>query len=605
MREGQFINQNKDKWIKFEQLLKLDIKDADNLSESFIQITDDLSYSKTFFNNRYIRVYLNNLCQQLFFSIYKIRKKSRKKSLFHFWKEELPIISYQCRRELLIAFSVFILSMLIGVISSINDAEFNELILGPDYIAMSLENIEKGDPMGVYKSSGEMDMFLGITFNNVMVAFRTFLMGIFFALGALGILIYNGIMVGTFQYFFIERDLFFESFFAIWLHGTLEISSIIIAGASGIVLGKGLISPGTHSRLQSFQLSAKRGVKLLMGIIPILVFAALIESFLTRYTEVPDWCRGLLILTSLIFMVFYFVWYPRHKARNQTIKSNERDELQESRQFSIQYKGLVKSANDLMKDTFVFYRMYGNRIMRLNFLGSLCYLPIVIFILFPFLSIGEFSYADWYLEKLSNFVNYKDSPVLYIFNTLFFTTYFTLLLRPIRKEAEKGDLTDKGLIYDMFNVFIVVLIWQGLLLLPAGWSALSFILLTPLIIIWIFAILIKEDNFLAAAQRTSALIRNNLGYIYAVYGIIFLVGTIGLVFLNSPFPVFYVDFVTWNIPVEENALNNTLILANSFISIFSILIICPIFMIGLSLCYFSLEEILEAKGLKEKLVIFG
>lgn len=604
MREGQFIKQNKEKWIKFENLLKLDIKDADNLSESFIQITDDLSYSKTFFNNRYIRVYLNNLCQQLFFSIYKLRKKAKKRSFWHFWREELPLIVYQSRRELILALGIFVLSMLIGVVSSVNDPEFNRLILGDQYIEMTLDNIEKGDPMGVYKDAGEIDMFLGITFNNVMVAFRTFVMGIFMALGAIVILIYNGIMVGTFQYFFIERDLFLESFLTIWLHGTLEISSIIIAGASGIVLGKGLISPGTYSRLQSFQISAKRGVKLLMGIVPILVFAAIIESFLTRYTDVPDWSRATLILFSLAFMLFYFVWYPRRKVKQGKLVDEEVNELQESQSLDIQLDGVVKNASEIMKDTFLYYRKHGKSILRLSFVSAILYLGVVIVILLPSLSIGEFNYSDWYLEKISNFFNYRDHTILFLLNTLFLTGFTTLLLIPIRKEANRPGLK-KGLIYMLVNVLIASVFIQTLLFLPDGWRVLGFIMVMPYFVLWVFTMVIGEDNFIQAASKAKQLLSNNLGYFIGVYGLIFLVGTIVLIFINSPFPIFYIDFITWNIPVEEDSLNTSLVIANAFISVFSALIVLPIFMIGLSLSYFSLKEIREAKGLRDKLSIFG
>lgn len=600
MRESQFIKQNKEKWIKFEQLLKLDIKDADNLSDSFIQITDDLSYSKTFFNNRFIRIYLNNLCQQLFFSIYKTRKKTRGKKLISFWKEELPQIIFQSRSELLTALIIFILSMAIGVVSSANDPEFSKTILGEDYIQMTLDNIVSGDPMGVYKSSNEVDMFLGITFNNVMVAFRTFLMGIFFTLGALVILIYNGIMVGTFQYFFIERDLFLESFLTIWLHGTLEISSIVIAGASGIVLGKGLISPGTFSRIQSFQLSAKRGVKLLMSIIPILVLAAIIESFLTRYTEAPDWIRLSLILVSLGYMLSYFVWYPMRKFKNSTLKAYDKDELQETAIVNVQYHGIIKSASEIMKDIFSLYKKHGKRIMKLNFIFSAAYIPIALFLLLSTLDKGQFNYADWYFNKLVSFINYLDQPGFLLINATFFATYFVLLLVPLKTKI-KQEQSKKKTVYFVVNCLIVGILLHALLFIPRSFSVPIIILTLPTFILWMFVIVYEEHNLFISFKRSLFLIRSNISRIYGVYALICLVGSIGLVFINSPFPVFYIDFLTWNIPVSENSINSTLIIANSFISLLSFLIISPLLIVGMMLTYFSLLETKEPNGLLKKI----
>lgn len=78
MRETDFINQNKDKWTDLEDLLRKPANDPDKLSNLFIQVTDDLSYSRTFYPNRSIRVYLNNIAQQIFYRIHKSKKQSRK-----------------------------------------------------------------------------------------------------------------------------------------------------------------------------------------------------------------------------------------------------------------------------------------------------------------------------------------------------------------------------------------------------------------------------------------------------------------------------------------------------------------------------------------------
>ena len=131
--------------------------------------------------------------------------------------------------------------------------EFLRVILGDSYVDMTLENIESGDPMAVYKQKGEFEMSLGITLNNLWVSFLTFVTGAFFTIGSIAVLVRNGIMLGSFQYFFIERDLFWESFLTVWVHGTLEISAIIIAGAAGITMGRGWSSPAPTTACRLFR----------------------------------------------------------------------------------------------------------------------------------------------------------------------------------------------------------------------------------------------------------------------------------------------------------------------------------------------------------------
>jgi uncharacterized membrane protein SpoIIM required for sporulation len=242
MKETRFIAQNKEKWLESETLLTSPVKDPEKLSNLFTQVVDDLSFSRTYYKNRSVRVYLNKIAREYFSIIYNLRKE--KKNHFKlFWLDELPQIILYCKKQLLISFIVFVLAACIGVFSSYKDPQFATTILGESYVSMTKENIEKGDPMAVYKKGHQVDMFLGITLNNLMVAFRTYVFGIFLAIGSLAILLYNGIMVGCFQFFFIERGLLAESALTIWLHGTLEISSIILAGGAGLTLGSGLVFP--------------------------------------------------------------------------------------------------------------------------------------------------------------------------------------------------------------------------------------------------------------------------------------------------------------------------------------------------------------------------
>ncbi|MBI5914483.1 MAG: stage II sporulation protein M, partial [Bacteroidetes bacterium] len=73
MRETSFIRQNEKKWKEFEQLLNGQHHDPEKLNDLFIQVTDDLSYARTFYPNRSVRVYLNGLAQKVFFNIYKTK----------------------------------------------------------------------------------------------------------------------------------------------------------------------------------------------------------------------------------------------------------------------------------------------------------------------------------------------------------------------------------------------------------------------------------------------------------------------------------------------------------------------------------------------------
>ena len=310
MQEVVFLKQNAPKWRRLEELLASSRRvDPDQLAELFIEITDDLSYAQTFFPESKTTLYLNTLAGRIHQTIYRNKKEERNR-LVEFWKTELPRLFREAHRYMVYAFLIFIISALIGVISTDRDSGFVRLILGDRYVNYTLHNIEKGDPMAVYKEMNQIDMFLGITLNNIKVALYCFAAGIIFSLGTVYLLFYNGVMVGAFQYFFHQQGLLLTSAATIWIHGTLEIASIIIAGSAGLVMGNSLLFPGTFTRRQSLMQGAAKGIKIVIGLVPIFVVAGFLEAFVTRYTNMPLTIKLFIILGSLAAVLWYFILYP-------------------------------------------------------------------------------------------------------------------------------------------------------------------------------------------------------------------------------------------------------------------------------------------------------
>lgn len=324
MKEVTFVAKNSDRWRETEKLLASDSgkQNPDRLAELFIQLTDDLSYAKTFYPNSRTTQYLNSVTAHIHQTIYK-NKKEKKQTILNFWKYEFPEILFRRRRELLFSFLIFFTAIIIGVISSDGDSGFVRLILGDSYINMTLENIDRGDPLAVYKKMNGVDMFLGITFNNIRVSFFAFITGLVLPIGTVLILLYNGIMLGAFHYFFYERDLLFKSLSIVWIHGTLEIASIIIAGAAGIVLGNSILFPGTFARLQAFRNAAVEGVKIIIGLIPFFIVAGFLESFVTRFTQMPVYINLFVIITSMIFLIWYLAIYPSYLKRDKNDRKKD------------------------------------------------------------------------------------------------------------------------------------------------------------------------------------------------------------------------------------------------------------------------------------------
>lgn len=310
MREVAFVKQNADKWKQFEAMLQnKDIHNPDKIAALYIEVIDDLSFARTFYPASATYKYLNELSARAHQLIYGNRKE-KKSRIINFWKSELPTLFYYSRRQLLIAFIIFAVAAVIGAVSAANDQSFVRLILGDGYVNMTIDNIKNGHPLAVYNSMEPLEAFLLIATNNILVAFKIFGMGIFLSIGTVLYVFYNGVMLGSFQYFFYTYGVLQESLLTIWLHGTIEISVCIISGCAGLVMGNSILFPGTYSRLDSFKKGATQGLKIVFGTVPFFLIAAFIESFVTRHARFSHVFDVALIFLSLVLIIGYFIVYP-------------------------------------------------------------------------------------------------------------------------------------------------------------------------------------------------------------------------------------------------------------------------------------------------------
>ncbi len=317
MREGQFIKQNLERWEDYQQTTD----DPDEVAKRFTYLVDDLSYAKTFYPNSNTIRYINGIAANIYLSIYK-NKKEKKHRLITFWTTELPLVIRRRHRLLLFSFLFFISFVILGAFSAYVDQTFVRAVLGDGYVDMTEQNIANGDPFGVYKDGNSMAMFVKIAFNNIKVSFLCYSMGIFLGVGTLWFLFENGLMVGVFEYMFFHHNMGFKSILVIFIHGTLELSAIVIAGAAGLMIGNSMLFPGTFTRGQSLRHAAKDSIKIIVSLVPIFLVAAFFESFVTRHTGMPIWLSLSILIMSASFIIWYFIIYPKRVSRRTLNNQN-------------------------------------------------------------------------------------------------------------------------------------------------------------------------------------------------------------------------------------------------------------------------------------------
>lgn len=321
MREARFIKKNVDKWNDFQ---KSETKDPDEIARRFITLLDDLSFSKSFYPHSKVTRWINGIAASIYQSIYKNRKHSIH-DITRFWKYDLPLLFGRYHKVLLFTFCFFLLALSVSVISCYVEPGYAKSYFDTQvqrgYYDQTIENIRNGDPFNVYKDDNPFSMFIRIAYNNIRVAFTTVIAGIAAGAGTFFIMWKNSMMLGVFHYIFFSQGLGWQSVLVIWIHGTLEISSLIIASCAGFILGAGILFPGTYSRKQSFLKSVKDAIRICVALIPIFFVAAFFESYVTHLMSdtfktsepsvgLPVPVSILILAGSLFFILWYFVWYP-------------------------------------------------------------------------------------------------------------------------------------------------------------------------------------------------------------------------------------------------------------------------------------------------------
>lgn len=612
MKETDFITQNKKKWARFEKLASNKNNDPDEVSELFTEITEDLSYARTFYPRRSVRVYLNQLSQGVFTSLYRQRKQPLG-NLFKFWAETIPLEVYRARRNMLTAFIFFVLAALVGIISQHFDPEFVKIVMPDYYVTMTEENIRNGDPMGVYGDSPQVSMFFQITINNIRVAFFAFVGGILFTLGTYWVLLQNGIMLGTFQWWFKAKGLLFTTFLTIWIHGAFEISAIVIAGAAGLTVGNGIIFPGSYTRVQSLVFAAKRGLVIMLSLIPFFIMAGTLESFVTRhYLTMPSAVKLLIIFVSFAIIIAYYVILPFVVAK----KFPEKIEVREIPRFIPKREMIwhkIRKPSEIFTDTFTLFIEAVSPLSRIFFNLIFPLMVVMIAVIFS-LEWGRFNFnMTWYasfgvLFGTGNyFAWYKLLGWCIPFAMLIAASYYVIHNRT----------KEEGLIAGYFQFLSKYIIWlylYALVIYTIFLFSPGFILFLGLFIGPFFnsipSIIIMDNvNFFKALGKCFDLGKGGYGDLLLSFISSICIVTLFFFLLHNPFELGLMmildDFLKQTLNTVTNDYSSIIQLVHAVIYMLYFFFAISIIMISFALSHYASIERKTAKGLYERLENFG
>ena len=299
-------------WDRLEQLLEQSGKgglksltrlELQELGLLYRQAAADLSALREDPSGKYYAHSVNLLLSRAHNIIYSGQKASAK-GILHFYRFTYPQIFRRNLKLILTSFSMFVAGGLLGMLLSVTRPDFMRTFLPPHMI----ETIERHqmwtDPV-IRVSPSESS---AIMTNNLSVSFSAFAFGLTFGIGTAYMLFFNGLLIGVVgtACWYAGMSLPLWSFIA--PHGILELPAIFIAGAAGFRLAQAILFPGVLTRRDSLIHSGGEAVRLLMGVVPVLIIAGLIEGFISP-SQAVHWPWKFALSASIGVIFFSYLFY--------------------------------------------------------------------------------------------------------------------------------------------------------------------------------------------------------------------------------------------------------------------------------------------------------
>jgi uncharacterized membrane protein SpoIIM required for sporulation len=309
MNIKRWVARREPSWQQLEQLLQqiekkglksLQANGIRQLASLYRSVSADLARAQTRQVGQDLTQTLQRLTVRAYSQIYQGKQQQTIGAVAHFYRTEFPGAVQDAALAISLATAMFGLGALVGWWLSWSDPAFMALVV-PDSIISQVRDRHElwmGAILGWEPLSSA-----GIMINNLMVSFRAIAGGLIFGLFTLFAMFYNGLLIGSIGTLVSQNNLAIPFWAFVFPHGSLELPAIFFAGGAGLQLGRAVLFPGRYRRIDAIKFYGQQAAVLTGGIIPMLIIAGVIESFISPQLFIPDVLKysiGIALFTLLI-----------------------------------------------------------------------------------------------------------------------------------------------------------------------------------------------------------------------------------------------------------------------------------------------------------------
>ena len=314
-----FIRTERPVWSEFETLLtrlesdssrRMSLADLRRFHYLYQRVSADLAKITTFAAEPHTRLYLESLVAKAYGEIHEVRERSGRIAPLRWFFGVFPRTFRRHVAALWIVVAVTAAGSLFGGLAVALDPDAKGVLMPFAHVLGDpSERVQREETADEDKPAGAKAPFSTyLMTHNTRVSILAVALGMTWGIGTIVLLFYNGVILGAVVVDYVIAG---ESvFLAGWLlpHGSIEIPAILIAGQAGLVLASALLGRGRGEPVaRRLRRVSSDVATLIAGVAILLVWAGLVEAFLSQYHEpvIPYWAKIVFGATELVLLCVF------------------------------------------------------------------------------------------------------------------------------------------------------------------------------------------------------------------------------------------------------------------------------------------------------------
>ena len=320
MVSNHWLKKREPYWARLQQLVERSKSGVSELSHSelqelgllYRQTASDLAVVREDETSQALARYLNQLLGRSHNLIY-LGNKPQVSGIVRFYRDTYPQVFRETLPQTALVVAIFVFAAVVASAVTLHDPAFAYRFLGPQMMETIEQRRMWTDSIVTVKPLASS----GIMTNNLAVAFTAFAMGITAGLGTIYMIVTNGLLIGVIGAATWKAGMALKLWSFVAPHGVLELPAIFIAGGAGLEIARGMLFPGLLPRKTSLAQAGGRAARLLLGTIPLLVVAGVIEGFFSP-SNAPVWMKFSLAMVLFLALLAYLFESAKPRVANTT-----------------------------------------------------------------------------------------------------------------------------------------------------------------------------------------------------------------------------------------------------------------------------------------------